>query len=228
MIIAVTGEKGGTGKTTIATNLAGMRAERDMDIILLDTDRQGSASVWSERRDNTKRNARANSALSEIRPVESVQKFGDGLYRTVINLARRFDDVVIDLPSGDSRETRHALDVADVIIVPIQPSAFDVWTVGEMDRKVEITKIDRPDLRSYCVINRASSHPKNRDTGQVIHALGRCRGLNFPGVVLRECSLVRRASARGLTTEEATPPDRKAAAEFAALYNLLFSDKWPI
>ena len=225
MIIAVTGEKGGTGKTTIATNLAGMRAERGMDIILLDTDRQGSASVWSERRYSAKRNARANSALSEIRPVESVQKFGDSLYRTAINLSRRFDDVVIDLPSGDSRETRNALDVADVIVVPIQPSAFDVWTVGEMDRKVEITKVDRPDLRAYCVINRASSHPKNRDTGQVIRELDECRGLRFSGVVLKERSLVRRASARGLTATEASPPDRKAAAEFAALYNLVYSDK---
>ena len=50
MIIAIFGEKGGTGKTTLATNLAGMRAAANRDVLIIDADRQGSASYWTEKR----------------------------------------------------------------------------------------------------------------------------------------------------------------------------------
>jgi ABC-type Na+ transport system ATPase subunit NatA len=50
MIVAVLGEKGGTGKTTLATNLAGMRAAEGRDVLIIDADRQGSASYWAEKR----------------------------------------------------------------------------------------------------------------------------------------------------------------------------------
>ena len=53
MIVAVLGEKGGTGKTTLATNLAGMRATAGRDVLIIDADRQGSASYWAEKRSNT-------------------------------------------------------------------------------------------------------------------------------------------------------------------------------
>ena len=51
MIILIGGEKGGTGKTTVATNLAAIRASRGHDVLLVDTDKQGSASAWSDIRD---------------------------------------------------------------------------------------------------------------------------------------------------------------------------------
>jgi Mrp family chromosome partitioning ATPase len=47
MIVAILGEKGGTGKTTLAVNLAGLRATEGRDVLLLDADRQGSASYWA-------------------------------------------------------------------------------------------------------------------------------------------------------------------------------------
>jgi chromosome partitioning protein len=67
MSVAVLGEKGGTGKTTLATNLAGMRAADGRDVLLLDAGRQGSASYWPEKR---------SDKHPQLRQVESVQKFG--------------------------------------------------------------------------------------------------------------------------------------------------------
>ena len=79
MIVAVLGEKGGTGKTTFATNLAGMRAGAGRDVLIVDADRQGSASYWAEARER-----------QEVAAVASVQKFGTGLVRAVADMARRY------------------------------------------------------------------------------------------------------------------------------------------
>src|SRR5919199_2858947 len=98
MIIAVLGEKGGTGKTTFATNLAGMRAAAGRDVLILDADRQGSASYWAEKREK-----------HDVPSVTSVQKFGTGLMRAVSDMARRYGDIVIDIAAGDSREIEGAL-----------------------------------------------------------------------------------------------------------------------
>ena len=54
MIILIGGEKGGTGKTTLATSLAAVRAKEGNDVLLLDTDLQGSASKWIKIRDHFK------------------------------------------------------------------------------------------------------------------------------------------------------------------------------
>ena len=69
MVILIGGEKGGTGKTTIATNLAALRALAGHDVLLVDTDSQGSASYWASSRDE-----------AGIKPrVACIQKFGKGL-----------------------------------------------------------------------------------------------------------------------------------------------------
>ncbi len=75
MIILIGGEKGGTGKTTLATSLAANRALAGRDVLLIDTDTQGSASYWAQSRGE-----------SEARPrrVACVQKFGKGLQAEVL------------------------------------------------------------------------------------------------------------------------------------------------
>jgi len=94
MIILIGGEKGGTGKTTIATNLAAMRALAGRDVLLIDTDPQGSANYWAQSRDEL-----------EITPrVSCVQKFGKGLPAEVKDLAKRYQDIIIDAGGRDSVE----------------------------------------------------------------------------------------------------------------------------
>ena len=50
MIVVVLSAKGGTGKTTLATNLAGLRSSAERNVLLIDSDRQGSASAWADKR----------------------------------------------------------------------------------------------------------------------------------------------------------------------------------
>ena len=75
MIVAVLGEKGGTGKTTFSTNLAGMRSATGRDVLVVDADRQGSASYWAE--------AREEAGLTS---VSCVQKFGDEVVLTAVEI----------------------------------------------------------------------------------------------------------------------------------------------
>ena len=124
------GEKGGTGKTTLATNIAIMLARQGRDVLLLDTDRQGSASFWASVREE-----------EEVEPrVASVQKFGKGLPAQIRDLAERYEEIVIDAGGRDSLELRYALGVADRAYIPLQPFQFDIWTIRQMDSLVEMAK----------------------------------------------------------------------------------------
>jgi chromosome partitioning protein len=109
MIVLIGGEKGGTGKTTLATNLAAKRALAGRDVLLVDADAQGSASYWAQSRDE-----------AGPRRVACVQKFGKGLKSEVLDLANRYQD--IDAGDRDSPELRAALVVAGRAYIPVQPT----------------------------------------------------------------------------------------------------------
>ena len=213
MIVAVLGEKGGTGKTTLATNLAGMRAADGRDVLLLDADRQASASYWAEKRGHQP---------PPVPAVQSVQKFGEGLMRTVRDMARRYDDILIDAGAGDSREVESALRVADLAIVPVQPAGLDVWTLGLIDDRVGEALTVNGALRAYVVLNRASPNPKDNDADEARQAIEGCAHLRLaPGIICDRVA-VKRAAPAGLTVLEYKPFDAKAAAEMQQLYALAF------
>ena len=122
MLVVVAAEKGGTGKSTLAVHLAGWGVRAGRDVMLVDADRQGTASIWVEARADLER---------EVPSV--VQQFGRGLRRNVRDLSRRYDEVVVDMGSGDAQGIEALMRVADLIIVPVQPNGWDVWTVELLD-----------------------------------------------------------------------------------------------
>lgn len=91
MIILIGGEKGGTGKTTIATNLAAMRVKEGYDVLLVDTDKQGSASAWSDIRDIKNK---------DIGRIPNIQKFGSNLAADIRDLKDCYGDIIIDAGGG--------------------------------------------------------------------------------------------------------------------------------
>ena len=216
MIVAVLGEKGGTGKTTLATNLAGMRATDGRDVLLIDADRQGSASYWAEKR---------SEAHPGLPAVQSVQKFGEGLMRTVRDMARRYDDVVIDAGAGDSREVESALRVADLALIPVQPAGLDVWTLGLIDDRVGEALSTQEPFQAYVVLNRVSPNPRDPDAAEAQQAIEGCEHLRLaPGLICDRVA-VKRAAPVGLTVLEYKPFDPKAAHELQQLYGLIFGHR---
>lgn len=215
MIVLIGGEKGGTGKTTLATNLAAKRALAGRDVLLIDTDAQGSANYWAQSRDE-----------SEAKPsrVACVQKFGKGLQAEVQDLAKRYGDIVIDAGGRDSVELRAALVVADKIYIPIQPSQFDIWTLDRMEELVGAAQGFNPNLRAWVVISRSSTNPSVSDAKDATEIMADFANLALSGVTVRDRIAFRKAAREGLCVDELKPKDSKASEEIEMLYREVFGE----
>jgi len=213
MIILFGGEKGGTGKTSLAVNLAAMRARAGYDVLLVDADRQESAASWSAVRDQ-----------AGVEPrVPVVQKFGSSLAQEVKGLAEKYQDVIIDTGGRDSTELRAALVVADRFFVPIRPSQFDLWALEKVTGLVEECRPINPNLEAIVLVNLASTHPRVEELAETREYLDELDGVSLARTVLRERIAFRKAARDGLAVVELRPADPKAAAEMESLYAEVFN-----
>lgn len=214
-ILLIGGEKGGTGKTTLAVNLAALRALQGRDVLLVDTDVQASASYWAQSRDEAQTQPR----------VACIQKFGKGLPTEVRDLARRYQDLIIDAGGRDSVELRSALVVAERIFIPIQPSQFDIWTLGRMDDLVKTAQGFNADLRASVIISRASTNPSVNEAAEARTLLADFEHLRLADAVIRDRIAYRKAARDGLSVDELKPSDPKAIEEMRALFQEVFHGK---
>lgn len=212
MIVAALGEKGGTGKTTIAVNLAGMRALLGQRVLLIDADRQGSATYWLESRHE-------NGYPSPK---------GDINHNSLANAAERarlyYDDIVIDVGAGDATAMRDALAVSDAVIAPIKPTGVDMWTMGLVDELAEEALSSNPTLHSYVVLNMASPYPRNADTQAALCALTDLDVIEVAPIILCQRVAFSRATPKGMVVAELGTEAKKAAQEMQSLYDLIFSE----
>jgi len=215
MIVLIGGEKGGTGKTTIATNLAAMRAKRGHDVLLVDTDKQGSASAWSDIRDLKN---------SEVR-VPNIQKFGSNLAADILDLKSRYEDVIIDAGGRDSVELRAAMTIADKMYIPVQASQFDIWTLSIINDLVAQAKGFNTTLAPKVLINRAATNPVVNEVEEVKEILGDFEHLDLSSYILKERISYRKAAKGGLSVIELPKLDLKASDEIKALYEEVFNVK---
>lgn len=214
MIILIGGEKGGTGKTTLIANLAALRMQAGHDVLLVDTDLQGSASYWAQVRDE-----------SGIMPrVACVQKCGKGLQSTIRDLAKRYEDILIDAGGRDSVELRAALVVATKAYIPVQASQFDIWTLDHMDELVATAQDFNPDLRAFVIIARASPHPLVAEATEARTILADYAHLGVAVTVVRDRIAYRRSGREGRAVSELSSLDRKAMAEMSSLYEEVYEE----
>lgn len=211
-IILIGGEKGGTGKTTLAVNLAALRALQGRDVLLVDTDVQASASYWSQSRDEAQTQPR----------IACIQKFGKGLPNEVRDLARRYQDLIIDAGGRDSVELRSALVVTERVFIPIQPSQFDIWTLGRMDDLVKTAQGFNAELRASVVISRASTNPSVNEAAEARTLLADFEHLRLANAIIRDRIAYRKAARDGLSVDELKPGDPKAIEEMRALFHEVF------
>lgn len=142
-VIALLNQKGGAGKTTLATHLAGELALQGR-VTLLDADPQGSALDWAQRR--------LQSGQERLYGVFGLAR--DSLHQEAPQIALQADFVVIDGPPRVAALARSALLAADLVLIPVQPSAYDVWASHEMVQLITEARVFRPQLRAAFVINR--------------------------------------------------------------------------
>lgn len=215
MIILVGGEKGGPGKTTIATNLAAMRTRKSKDLLLIDTDKQPTASYWCSLREDR-----------QVEPrVASIQKFDKAVRTETLALKNKYEDIIIDAGGRDSPELRSALLVARKAIFPLRPSQFDLWTLGRMNTLVETAQEFNEELEAFIVINQASPNPAVKEVKEARELIQEFAHLKILKTHVCERIAYRRAAIQGMAVTEYKPEDSKAVEEMMNLYEEIFNEQ---
>lgn len=214
MIIVVGGIKGGSGKTTVATNLVVMRCSKSKDVLLIDADDQETATDFTILR---------NEQLQNGAGYTSIKLSGSAVRTEVLRLSDKFKDIIIDTGGRDTTSQRAALSVADIMLIPFVPRSFDVWTLEKVSDLVVEMKSINPNLRAFAFINRADSRGQdNNDAGEVIKENEEIIFINTPLGARKAFS---NAASAGLGVTEIKPLDPKAAEQMSVLYKYVFSIK---
>jgi chromosome partitioning protein len=199
--LAVLSQKGGTGKTTLAVHLAVAAWAGQKRVLIADLDPQRSASEWRRMR------VGSGPGLIESKP---------GALFVAQQASERagVDLMLLDTrPSADG-DTAEAIRCADLCLVVVRPSFFDLRATARM---VDMTQA--MGKSAAFVLNQAPPRRGEREGPAVLEAVEALKALGLPiaPVGLRARAIYQQAVARGMTAQEALPASA-AAREIALLW----------
>lgn len=141
MIISILNQKGGSGKTTVAVNITREYTNRSIKSLLVDSDSQGSALRWHEE---------SGGELIDLTclPVNTLDK-------DILKFKPNYDRIIIDGIPRVSPLTLCAIKAADVILIPVQPSYYDIWATEDLVRLVkERIELTEGKLKAAFILSR--------------------------------------------------------------------------
>jgi len=138
-VIAIAGNKGGVGKTTLSLNLATALSQNN-SVIILDADPQGSSFQWREIADN-------DDAIN-------VQMVSEDIEKQVAALQNDYQYIVIDCPpSVHASQTTEVLNFCNLVLIPVQPSPIDLWATVHIEEAVAKARQKNSPLAALLIIN---------------------------------------------------------------------------
>jgi chromosome partitioning protein len=200
MIISLLNQKGGVGKTTLAVHLAVAFVNQKKRVLLVDADPQGSALDWSANRES-------KTSLPVIGLPKAI------LHKELPKMQSDYDFIIIDGSPRVYDVARSALMASDLVLIPVQPSPYDVWAAKEIVDLLEEIKPFKENLKNAFVINRKIVNTAiGRDVNEVLaeYNLPVLKSQISQRVSFAECA------AKGLTVLE-TDPDGLGSQEIKAL-----------
>jgi chromosome partitioning protein len=199
-VVAVIGQKGGTGKTTTAQNLSIAAAEAGHTVALIDLDSQPTSANWGDRRENESPSV-ISSQVARLRNVLAAAK------KQGVTL------VILDTPPRTAEGSLEAAKVADLVLIPVRPLINDLETLTAL-REVVVFAGSPP---AWVVINAApvqgTRHIEARQVAETFE-------FKVAPVVLHQRSAFGDAPSAGLGVTE-YEPDGKAAEEVKNLYKFV-------
>jgi len=205
MIVVVLNQKGGVGKTTLSVNLAAALTRGGARVLLVDADPQGSALDWA--------------AARQSEPLFSVV----GLPRATVHkeigtIGKGYDHIIIDGPPRVTDLARSAIMASDLVLIPVQPSPYDVWAADEVVKLIDEARVYKEKLKNCFVVNRKIANTAiGRDVREALSS--------YPVHVLN-ASVTQRvvfaeAAARGQAVYEIDPKGSAAEEVQAVLAELV-------
>ncbi len=199
MIVTLQNQKGGVGKTTLSLHLGHRLSMLDLRVLVIDADPQGSARDWLAARESTP-------------PFTLVGLDRPTIHRDINELQEDYDAVVIDSPPRVTDIARSAILASDLVIIPVQPSPYDVWAAQDTVTLIKDSSVYKENIKSAFAINREIVNTAiGRDVSEALAQT------DVP--VLRSHISQRVAFAESVTRGETvleTKTDAKAIAEISA------------
>jgi chromosome partitioning protein len=205
MILLVGGEKGGSGKSCLAQNLAVYLQQKGLDVLLLDADPQGTSTDWAQERGQ-------NDALPTLPCVQA-----SGNLRAVLkDLSKRYQNIVIDSGGQDSEALRSAMTLATHMLLPFRPKRRDLKTLTLVEQLVKLAVAVNPDLKARAVITQCPTLPSQ--VQRILDAKAACStfGIQPLNAVTFARNIYDDADEDGASVLE-SKADPKAAEEITAI-----------
>ena len=203
MIICLAGTKGGSGRSTTATNFACIAAGQGMKVLMVDADDQETSADFTAARKQDHPDAPSFTCIKLT---------GRAVRTEVLDLAPKYDLVIIDTGGRDTTSQRAALSVSDVLLIPFAPRSFDIWTVDKVATLIEEMRAVNPQLKALAFLNRTDPQGQGTENEEAAELLRGVQGLIFIDAPIRFRKAYAHAASQGLAVTELAGQYRNAKA----------------